>query len=574
MISSCLFKLRLSICLLPLIVAGNALADPATANTLHAAPTTDRIIVKLRSAYRSETPRGQAVRPMDADRAAALSSTAGIALHAVRAMSGDAYVVALPQALRNESVQAVVDRLRADPTVESAYVDAREHLAAVPTDPLFSQQTYLQVPGASPLVAAVNAPGAWDVTKGTSNAIIAIVDGGVRFDHPDLSGRLLAGYDFISADCTLGSSGCTAANQFTTANDGDGRDADASDPGDWVTAADKAGNPFVSSCDVQSSSWHGTHVAGIIGAAGNNALGISGLNWNAAMLPIRVSGKCGAYRSDVIDGMRWSVGLAVPNVPINGRPAKIVNISLGSAGTCASSAYASAVADVLATGAVIVAAAGNEDAAVILPANCPGVISVGAVRGDGTRTVYSNTGAGLTIMAPGGDYTSATNDRIATTSNAGTTTPLAYSTAGYYVTAAGTSFSTPIVSGIVSLMLSTAPALTSSQIIDVLRSTARPFASVAGYQSCIAGGSNNASNTIPCNCTTAACGAGYVDANAAVARAYALGGGSVATPVATTPSTSSGSSGGGGGGAIDPTALLILGLVGVMTRRLRAHRGA
>ncbi len=565
--------LRVSICVVAVFPVGSAIADPSTMSTSHEAQATDRIIVKLRSAYRGETLRGQAVKAMAADRTAVLSATAGMSLRAIRPMSGDAQVIALPRALRNESVQAVVDRLRADPSVEYAYVDAREHLAAVPNDPLFAQQTYLQVPGSAPLVPAVNAPGAWDVTKGTATAVIAIVDGGVRFDHPDLSGRLLPGYDFVSADCTLGSTGCTTANEFTTANDGDGRDADASDPGDWVTAADKAGNSFVSSCDVADSSWHGTHVAGIIGAAGNNGLGVTGLNWNATMLPVRVSGKCGAYRSDVVDGMRWAVGLAVPNVPTNTRPAKIVNVSLGSAGTCANSAYNTAVADVLATGAVIVAAAGNEDAAVILPASCPGVISVGAVRGDGTRTVYSNTGAGLTIMAPGGDYTSATNDRLASTNNAGRTTPVAYSTAGYYVTAAGTSFSVPVVTGIVSLMLSTAPNLTSAQIIDTLRTTARPFVNVAGYQTCAVGGTSNASNSTPCNCTTAACGAGYVDANAAVSRAFALGSGSVATPVAATPTSSTGG-GGGGGGAIDPTALLVLGFVGLMTRRLRERRDA
>ena len=158
-----------------------------------------------------------------------------------------------------------------------------------------------------------NAPGAWDVTKGTSAAIIAVVDGGVRFDHPDLAGRLLAGYDFVSADCTPGTGGCTTANQFTTANDGDGRDPDASDPGDWVTAAEIASNPNLSKCTVEDSTWHGTHIAGIVGAAGNNAIGVAGLNWNATILPVRVSGKCGAYRSDVIDGMRWAAGLAVPH---------------------------------------------------------------------------------------------------------------------------------------------------------------------------------------------------------------------------------------------------------------------
>lgn len=536
---------------------------------------TDRIIVKLRAAYRVASLRNLPVAAMEADRANALSATAGVPLRAIRPMSDEAQVVALPRAMRNDVVQGVVERLRADPTVEYAYVDAREHLMAVPNDPLFPQQTHLQAPGAAPLAASVNAPGAWDITKGTGTAVVAIVDGGVRFDHPDLSGRVIAGYDFVSADCTAGASGCTTATQFTTANDGDGRDADASDPGDWVTAADIASNPILTDCTAGDSTWHGTHVAGIVGAAGNNGIGVAGLNWNATLLPVRVSGRCGAYRSDVVDGMRWAAGLAVPNVPANPRPAKIVNISLGSAGTCATSAYSQAVVDVLATGAIIVAAAGNEDAPVILPASCAGVISVGAVRGDGTRAVYSNSGANLTIMAPGGDYTSATNDRIASTNNAGSTTPASYTSSGYYVAEAGTSFSTPIVTGVISLMLSANPNLTATQVSDVLRSTARPFTTVAGYGTCVPGGGGNTSNTTPCNCTTAACGAGYVDANAAVTRAFVLGGGVTAPPVTAPPPPASGGSsssgGGGGGGSIDLSALGILAVIGVATRRLRRH---
>jgi len=550
--------------------AGKASAAPAPG-----AQSTDRIIIKLRAAYRTAALRNQPVPLMAADRASTLSVTAGIPLRAVRPMSDDAHVLALPQAMRNGAVQSVVDRLRSDPTVEYAYVDARERLMAVPNDPLFPQQVHLQAPGVAPLAASVNAPGAWDITTGTGAAVIAIVDGGVRFDHPDLSGRLLAGYDFVGPDCTVGATGCTAANAYTTANDGDGRDADASDPGDWVTASDIASNPILANCTAENSSWHGTHIAGILGAAGNNALGVTGLNWRATLLPVRVAGRCGGYTSDVVDGMRWAAGLAVPNVPANPRPAKIVNVSLGSAGSCASSAYNQAVVDILATGAILVAAAGNEDSGVIHPANCSGVISVGAVRGDGMRTIYSNSGANLTIMALGGDFTTATNDRIASTNNSGRTTPDPYSSAGYYAAGAGTSFSTPIVSGVISLMLSANPNLTASQVTDVLRTTARAFTTVAGFGTCVPGGSGNVNNNTPCNCTTAACGAGYVDANAAVTRAYVLGGGVIAPPVTTPPPATGGGSsggGGGGGGAIDLTALAILAVVGLATRGLRRSR--
>lgn len=520
---------------------------------------TNRIIVRLKPAY-----RGERTQALPSARANDLAVSAGVALRPVRAMSGDAQVVAIPNAMKRADVQAIVDRIRRNPMVESAEVDAREHLMAVPNDPFFSQQTYLQPPGAAPLVSAVNAPAAWDVTRGTSSPVVAVVDGGARFDHPDLVGRLINGYDFVSADCTLAEANCSTAIQFTTANDGNGRDSDASDPGDWVTAADKANNRILADCTVEDSTWHGTHIAGIIGAAGNNALGIAGLNWNANILVVRVSGRCGAYRSDVIDGMRWAVGLSVPNVPANTRPARIVNVSLGSAGSC-STTYGQAVTDILGANGIIVAAAGNEDGPSIQPANCSGVIAVGAVRGDGMRTSYSNSGADLTIMAPGGDYVqTALNDRLVSTNNSGRTTPATYTSAGYYVGLAGTSFSTPVVSGTVSLMLSVNPSLTNAQVIDILRSTARPFVAVAGSATCVPGGLGAPDGSQrPCNCTTAACGAGYVDAGAAVARAQ----GAVAPAPPVNPPSSGG--GGGGGGGVGGLGLAVLVAVGWATRALR-----
>ena len=527
---------------------------------------TDRIIVKLKAQYRDDV-----TQVLRSDRISVLSARAQIPLRAIRPMSDQAQVLALPAPLRSDVVQLVVNRLRQDPTVEYAFVDARERLMAVPNDSLYNQQTYLQAPGAAPLVSAANAPGAWDITKGNANAIVAIVDGGIRFDHPDFAGRLFAGYDFVSADCTPGTGSCTTANQYTSANDGDGRDPDASDPGDWVTASEISTNPILTDCVAEDSSWHGTHIAGIVGAAGNNAIGIAGLNWNANLLPVRVAGKCGAYRSDVIDGIRWAAGIAVPGVPANPHVAKIINVSLGSEGDCNASAYKSTIADVLAAGAIVVAAAGNEDGPVIQPANCTGVISVGAVRGDGMRSVYSNTGSNLTIMAPGGDYYSATNDRLISTNNSGRTTPIAYSSTGFYSSLAGTSFSTPVVSGVVSLMLSANSSLTSAQVLDILRTTARAFVAVAGNATCVPGGNGNVNGSTPCNCTTAACGAGYVDATAAVSRAFSLGGGTVTPPPVTTPPPASSGGGGGGGGSIDPLALLILASIAFATRSLRSR---
>ena len=534
------------------------------------AGATDRIIVKLKAAYRG-TDRSEATQKLGRERTDALSSAAAMPLTAIRPMSDDAHVLALPRALRGAALQAVIERLRRDPSVEYAFVDAREHLLAVPNDALFRSQTYLQAPGAAPLVSSVNAPGAWDITQGNANAVVAVVDSGVRFDHPDLAGRLIAGYDFIGADCTPGSGSCTVANQFSTANDGDGRDGDASDPGDWVSQTDIDTNPILSGCPREESNWHGTHIAGIIAAATNNAIGVAGLNWNGVVMPVRVSGKCGAYRSDVIDGLRWAAGISVPNAPVNSRPARIINISIGSAGRCEMSAYNQAIADILARGVIVVAAAGNEDSGVIQPANCADVISVGAVRGDGLRTVYSNTGANLTIMAPGGDYRSATNDRLLSTNNASLTAPQPYSSSGFYDELAGTSFSTPVVTGIVSLMLSANPNLSAQQVSDVLKQTARPFVGLAGFPTCAVEGNGNINNTTPCNCTTAACGAGYVDASAAVTRAFVLGGGVVTPPPPTTPPPSGGG-GSSGGGGLDLAAIAILLTIAWATRKVRRAR--
>ena len=217
--------------------------------------------------------------------------------------------------------------------------------------------------------------------------MVAVIDTGYR-PHADLTGRFVQGYDFIWDP--------------EVANDGDGRDADARDPGDWITSADAASVTFAG-CPVENSSWHGTHVAGTIAANTNNGVGVAGVNWQAKILPVRVLGKCGGYTSDIVDGMRWAAGLTVSGVPANANPAKVLNISLGGSGTC-SMAEQSAVNDINATGAVIVVAAGNSDAdaAAFTPSSCDGVIVVGATDKSGTRAYYSNYGSIVDISAPGG----------------------------------------------------------------------------------------------------------------------------------------------------------------------------
>ena len=206
-----------------------------------------------------------------------------------------------------------------------------------------------------------------DITTGHSSVVVAVIDTGI-VNHQDSNGagiapfsatyvpngRFLPGYDLISENNSgLGTN--------FVANDGDGRDPDPSDPGDWLTPADKA---LSSQCDDGSagqtdSSWHGSHVAGIIAATANNATGVAGIGWNVRILPVRALGKCGGSLSDIAEAIRWSAGGAVAGVPANTTPAKVINLSLGVATAC-SMTMQSAVDAARAAGAVVVAATGND----------------------------------------------------------------------------------------------------------------------------------------------------------------------------------------------------------------------
>ncbi|MEO7600800.1 MAG: S8 family peptidase [Gammaproteobacteria bacterium] len=442
---------------------------------------TDRLIVKL---------RGQPVAAQDATssgavRLQALSARAGMTLAHVRPMSWGAQVLQLPGRMTLADADTIAQKLRADPDVEYAEPDRIMHPLAVPNDTLFSSQWHYLSPPIEP--GGVNLPPAWDITTGQPNITIALVDTGI-LPHTDLAGRTVPGYDFIG--------------HIPTANDGNGRDADPTDPGDWVTAAesDNTSGPFAG-CGVSNSSWHGTHIAGTIGAATNNGQGVAGINWVSKILPVRVLGKCGGYLSDVIDGERWAAGLSVTGVPRNANPAKVLNQSLGSSGRC-TTAQQRAIDEIVALGKVIVVAAGNEntDVANANPANCKGVITVAATNRAGGKTSYTNYGALVDISAPGGQQAVPNESNgILSTLNTGTTTALADD----YRYLSGTSFATSHVTGIVALMLSVNPALTPAQVLTAIQVTARAFPSGS-------------------SCTTALCGAGIIDAAAAVNQARTL----------------------------------------------------
>lgn len=451
-------------------------------------------------------------------RASRLAGHAGVALGAGRALGARSQVV-VAEGLTSDALAA---RLASHPEVAYAVVDHRRRWNAAPTDPLYDAgpasglgpavgQWYLRAPTAT-VASAINAEAAWDLVTGTASTVVAVLDTGVLATHPDLAGAVLDGYDMIA--------------DTPSANDGNGRDANATDPGDWVSSADTRSAAF-RGCTVEDSSWHGTQVSGIIGAVANNGLGIAGAAHGVRILPVRVLGKCGGYDSDIQAGMYWAAGIDQDGLAGSATPARVINMSLGGGGAC-DSAYAETVAAVRARGAVIVAAAGNSTGhSVGTPANCAGVIGVAGLRHAGSKVGFSDLGPEITISAPGGNCINIGAGEpclypIATTSNSGTREPAAaIYTDSYNHISVGTSFSTPLVSAVVALMVTARPSLTPDEITLALQLSARPFPTT---------GADNGSDPAPvaqcrapdgtdqlqCYCVTGLCGAGMLDAQAAV----------------------------------------------------------
>lgn len=566
--------------LLPLLAGLLAAADAAESNPVDARtrPGVTRLIVQ----WRADTGVGRAAL---ATRRAHLQQRAGSTVRAARALGTRIDLMALGEKLSGTALQKKLATLRADPAIASVQPDKRVFAhAAAPSDARFAAgsdsigswegQWYLGAPS-STLASSINALGAWDTTEGLGTMVVAVVDTGADFTHEDLltygsGGKLLPGYDFIS--CDTGAISCTADDTYNSshdctvstntctlvANDGDGWDSDPTDPGDAITSTDLArSDGFFKGCgsgdnkdQPEPSSWHGTRVAGIIGALTNNGIGVAGVAPNALVLPVRVLGKCGGYIADVIDGMRWAAGLSVTDAPSNPYPARVINLSLGSSEPC-SSAEQSAIDEIIAAGVVVVASAGNDGGPLNSPANCKGVLSVAGLRHNGEKVGYSSvsgTSTPVSIGAPAGNcgdsYTSGTAClySIETTTNEGSTTP---STGSFYTYAVfnssysgnssneasvGTSFSAPQASGVAALMLSVNSSLTPAQLIARMQAKATAFPTStrsdcavrddtaldsSGYYTDVP----SESDSVACHCTMASCGAGMLNAQAAVQAA-------------------------------------------------------
>jgi serine protease len=486
-------------------------------------PASDRVIVKLRPQPQAAG-RGKPALEDAADPVGDLGRRAGLKARDLRRLGRDMHVLEVERLAPGASLEATLERLNADPAVEFAEPDARMRPHRVPNDPGFTGQWFLHAngPGIDGTIAsAIDAVAAWDLTTGLPSVVVAVIDTGVRFDHPDLlrvadGGKLLPGYDFVSAE-----SGGTAR----AANDGDGWDTDATDPGDWISSLDRTVSQF-SGCAVGSSSWHGTRVSGMLAGLTDNATGIAGVGWDNRILPVRVLGKCGGLTSDIIAGMRWAAGLAQPGAPANPTPARVLNLSLGGQGAC-SSAYQSAIDEITARGVTVVVSAGNDGSTADQPANCRGVVSVTGVRHVGTKVGFANLGLDVSIAAPGGNCVNVGPGQpclysLDTTTNLGVTTPAenGYTdrVENYNV---GTSFAAPIVSGIAALMYSVNGNLTPSKLAERLKESARPFPTSTdpNVPTCRLPESPSDLQLSECTCTTQTCGAGLAHAPGAVEAA-------------------------------------------------------
>ncbi|MBJ7539415.1 S8 family peptidase [Marinomonas transparens] len=389
-----------------------------------------------------------------------LSEETGETLSVLRKLHTGARVIEVEQPKTPTELKALVDRFKSDSQVEYAEPDVRYQAFMVPNDSRYSDQWSLFDSN-----TGIDMPNAWEVSTG-ENVVVAVLDTGY-LPHVDLVNNLLSGYDFI-ADTNV-------------SVDGDGRDADAIDPGDWASAG------YCNSGDNgNNSTWHGIHVAGTIAAQTNNGFGVAGVAYDSKILPVRVLGRCGGWMSDFSDAVIWAAGGSVSGVPSNSTPAQVINMSLGGNGSCGRTMQ-DAVDTARSLGVTVVVAAGNDnvDAVNTQPANCSGVITVAATNDQGGRASYSNYGNNIDLAAPGGDRSYG----VLSTLNSGQEGAVDDSYAYYQ----GTSMATPHVAGVAALLYAVKPDITPTEVENILVSSAKSFSAT-------------------CN----QCGSGILDANAAL----------------------------------------------------------
>ena len=362
-------------------------------------------------------------------------SVQGLSVQRTRGLGVERAALYRAEGLDASGTLALVDTLNARPDVAYAEPNYLQYITKTPNDELYPLQWHYE---------AMNLSAAWDIEDGAAGDVtVAVIDTG-SVAHPDLQGALLGGYDFVS-------------DPLNSA-DGDGYDPDPTDLGG-------------------DSTYHGSHVAGTVAASTNNANGVAGVSWGANIVSVRVLGVTGGgSTADIVNGVLWAAGESVPGVPVNPNPADVINLSLGSEAPCSSS-YQDAFDRARAKGITVIVAAGNDDddAGFYQPANCSGVITVGATGPLGTRAPYSNYGATIDVMAPGGDKT-LTFEVQGETFPAGVLSTVADGAGGYsYTFYQGTSMAAPHVAGLAALMLAQEPGLDPDTVLSRLQASAVPL---------------------------------------------------------------------------------------------------
>ncbi len=415
----------------------------------------------------SASKRDKAAMQRSLDRAAVntFGRAKATTLRHERTLGVGAELVVVDRKLDRVDAEAMMRQIAADPDVVAVEANIRLYPTLTPNDTFYNLQYGFQNG-----VGGSNANLAWDTGFRGAGKIVAVIDTGYR-PHVDLNANIINGYDFIS--------------NIATANDGNGRDSSALDPGDWSTAGQCfAGSP------ASNSSWHGTHVAGTVAAVTNNAAGVAGMAFNARVLAIRALGRCGGTLADIADAVTWASGGTVAGVPaVGANKASVINMSLGGGGSCAGSVMQTAISGAISRGTTVVVAAGNNNANVsgFTPASCTGagLIVVGATDSAGAKASFSNYGTGVDVSAPG--------VQIASTLNAGTTVP----GADNYVYYSGTSMASPHVAGLVAMMQSK-PSVdcTPSACETLIKNNRKPFGVAPPAATPIGTGIINAQQTV------------------------------------------------------------------------------
>ncbi|MFJ8693231.1 S8 family serine peptidase [Streptomyces roseolilacinus] len=427
-------------------------AVPASQAMNPAAPLPSAPVEKVIVTYKTSTAEATSNTAAKNDTAEKAAKT-GEKLAFERRLAGGSALVDLGTATTKQDIAEVMAAFRADPAVAAVDADIRAYpMAVTPNDTDYAKQWDLFEP-----TGGMNVPGAWDKTTG-SGVTVAVIDTGYAA-HSDLAANTISGYDFISSS--------------TDARDGGGRDGDPKDEGDWNATDGECGT----GSRAGNSSWHGTHVAGTIGAVTHNAKGVAGIAYGAKVQHVRVLGKCGGSSSDIADAITWASGGTVPGVPVNPTPAKVINMSLGGASSTCPTVYQNAINGAVSRGSTVVVAAGNSNtnASGFTPANCSNIINVASTNRAGGRSYYSNYGTIVDVAAPGGETRSGTvstpENGIYSTLNSGTTTQSLENYQPYQ----GTSMAAPHIAGLAALLKSAKSTLTPAEIESAIKANARPL---------------------------------------------------------------------------------------------------